>query len=110
MTLGRSLILALCLLAPLGDAAATAVGSAPLAHIATPADSNNIEVAAVTAPIAITGTASDRNLAEYELLISPSGNHRGLPLRTTRGAIHRAPPAPRANKGRNKLRPYTYQH
>ena len=45
----------------------------PIAHIATPGNSDEIEVADVTAPIAITGTASDRNFAEYELLISPAG-------------------------------------
>ena len=48
----------------------------PIAHIATPGNSDEIEVADVTAPIAITGTALDRNFAEYELLISPSGKEQ----------------------------------
>ena len=84
MTSWRPLLLAACLLAPLDDAAAFAVGAFtgfadnddPIAHIATPGNSDEIEVADVTAPIAITGTASDRNFAEYELLISPAGKEQ----------------------------------
>ncbi|MDR0274777.1 MAG: putative Ig domain-containing protein, partial [Burkholderiaceae bacterium] len=50
--------------------------TAPLAIITAPGDSSDITVTDVWAPTAIMGTASDANLAEYVLLLSPSGKNQ----------------------------------
>ncbi|MFC3217378.1 hypothetical protein [Comamonas sp. JC664] len=49
---------------------------APLAAITAPGSSDDITVTDVFEPTAIVGTASDANLAEYLLMISPAGQNQ----------------------------------
>ncbi|MET1077454.1 MAG: putative Ig domain-containing protein [Pseudomonas sp.] len=48
-------------------------GDNPVAVISAPGDSSDISVADVLAPTVIVGTATDSQLADYRLLISPAG-------------------------------------
>ena len=48
----------------------------PLAQITAPVSSDNINVATIAKPTDVIGTASDANLAEYKLMMSPAGKEQ----------------------------------